>query len=363
MTIALPTIDITFKQLASSFVERSERGNVLLILKDDTDKGFDTKDYSLVTEVTADATKYTATNLQYIKDAMVGLPNKVTVIRIDSTEAIADALAIASGYSTGWIGIAEGTQTEQGDLATWIKQQRALKKTIKGVVYKPTTPPDSEGIVNLGIDKITFSDSRGEQTGDKFVASLLGFLAGCNVEKGSTYLEITNLTKVTAMLDADVNTALAAGKFMLINDEGKVRIGAGINSLTTLGTDKTEDFKFIEVIETQDLILDDIRKTFRNDFIGKYKNTTDNQMLFISAVNSYFRSLASSQILDSNYANTSYIDTVAQRQAWIDAGTTDAANWTEAKVKSMAFKKKIFLAGSIKILQSITDLSFNITMA
>lgn len=362
MTVALPSIDITFKQLASSFVERSQRGNVLLILKDDTDKTFSVKDYSLSTDVTADASKYTAANLQYIKDAMVGLPNKITTIRIDTTAELSVALAIASGYSTGWIGIAEGTTEEQGELATWIKQQRSLKKTIKGIVYKPTTPPDSEAIANLSIDKVTFSDSRGEQTGDKFVASLLGFLAGCNVEKGSTYLQMTNLTSVTAMLDADVNTALEAGKFMLINDEGKVRIGAGINSLTTLGTDKTEDFKYIEVVETMDLILDDIRKTFKNDFINKYRNKTDNQMIFISAVNSYFRSLASSDILDSNYNNTSYIDTVAQKNAWIAVDAT-AKDWTEVKVKNMAFKKQMFLAGNIKILQSMTDLSFNIAMA
>jgi hypothetical protein len=362
MSVSLPTIDITFKQLASSFIERSERGNVLLILKDDTEKTITTKDYSLIADVTADAAKYTPTNLQYIKDAMVGLPNKVTVIRIDIADTIDKALAIASGYSTGWIGIAEGTTEEQGELATWIKQQRGLKKTIKGVVYKPATPPDSEAIVSLGIDKVTFNDSRGEQTGDKYIASLLGFLAGCNVEKGSTYLEMTNLVKVTAMLDADVNTALQAGKFMLINDEGKVRVGLGINSLTALGTDKTEDFKYIEVIETQDLILDDIRKTFKDNFIGKYRNTTDNQMLFISAANSYFRDLASSQILDGNYNNTSYIDTVAQKNAWIAVDPT-AKDWNEVKVKSMPFKRQMFLGGNIKILQSMTDLSFNITMA
>lgn len=364
MSVQLPDIDITFKQLASSFVERSERGNVLLILKDDTDKTFATKEYSLITDVTADAEKYMPSNLQYVKDAMVGLPNKVTVIRIDTTAALADALSLASGYSTGWIGIAEGTPEEQEELSVWIKQQRLLKKTIKGVVYNSGVAPDSEAVVNLCTDKVIFRDNRGQQTGDKFISSLLGFLAGCNVVKGSTWLEMTNLTGVTAMEDDDINTALQSGKFILKNDEGKVRIGAGINSLTTLGTDKTEDFKYIEIIETQDLILDDIRKTYKNEFIGKYRNKTDNQMLFVSSVNVYFKNLANSdsEILDSNYNNTSYIDTVAQKNAWI-AVNPDAKDWNEAKVKSMAYKRKMFLAGNIKILQSMTDLAFNITMA
>ena len=89
--------------------------------------------------------------------------------------------------------------------------------------------------------------------------------------------------------------------------------------MTTFDKVKVEDFRYIEVVEAMDIIEDDIRRTFKNDFIGKYKNNLDTQMIFLSAVNGYFRSLAKDEILDDTYQNVSFIDIEAQRQAWLTA--------------------------------------------
>lgn len=362
MTVQLPNIDIVFKQQAFSFVTRSARGNVILIVKDDTDKTFITKEYKLITDLEKDNLLYTAANLQYIKDSMLGLPNKITVIRIDIAGAIADALDIAEGFNTGWIGIADGIKTDMDALATWTKQIRLAKKTFKALVFAPTVPSNDEGVVELGNAKVTFLDVRAEVTSEKFIPTLLGYLAGCNVEKGTTYLDMANLSATTPLSDVDTNIQLNLGKLMLINDEGKVKIGLGINSLTTFTTDKTADLQLIEVVEAIDLMLDDIRKTFKDSFIGKYKNNIDNQMVFISAVNGYLKALGNDEILDKNYENLSFIDVEAQRQAWINVNAVGAADWDEAKVKNMAYKNQMFLAGQTKILQSLTGLNFVINM-
>jgi len=358
----LPNIDISFKQQASSFVARSQRGLVILIVKDETNITFNTKEYTLVTEVEKDVPLYTTSNLQYIKDCMLGLPNKVIVIRIAIAGVLADALAIAEGYNTGWICIADGIKTEMDTLATWAKQIRLAKKTFKAVVFEPTAPSDDEGVVELGNAEVTFLDTRSIVTSEKFLPTLTGFLAGANVEKGTTYLAMSNLDSTTAMSDTDINEQLNLGKLMLINDEGVVKIGLGINSLTELDETHTEDMQQIEVIEVKDMILDDIRKTFKNSFIGKYRNNPDNQIIFISAVNGYLTALADSTILDKNFANVSAIDVEAQRKAWVDAGTAEAALWTDAIVKNNSFKRQMFLSGQIKILQSLTDLDFSISM-
>ena len=84
MSINLPQINIIFKQLASSFIERSERGNVILIVKDDTDKTFTSKVYNQQTDLDADKALYTADNYTYISDCFLGKPNKVTVVRVDA---------------------------------------------------------------------------------------------------------------------------------------------------------------------------------------------------------------------------------------------------------------------------------------
>lgn len=39
MAVTLPKINIIFKQLATSFIQRSERGIAILVVRDDTDGG------------------------------------------------------------------------------------------------------------------------------------------------------------------------------------------------------------------------------------------------------------------------------------------------------------------------------------
>lgn len=364
LTVALPNIDIVFKQLASTLINRSSRANAILIIKDDTDKTFKIKEYSLSSEVEEDSALYTAENLQYIKDTWLGLPGRVTVVRIDKTDGnIGDALAIIAGLNTtGWVGIAEGATVSNADedaLAIWTKQMEQQKKTFKSVVFNPTAPPDCKHVVVLNNSEVIFNDTRVEQTGDKFIPSLLGYLAGANVEKGTTYLEMKNLKSVTQ--PADINETLNTGQLVLINDEGKVKIGLGINSLTTLDEDHTEDEKYIEIVEAQDMMLDDIRSNFKNNYINKYKNKLDNQIIFISAVNTYLKELEGQGVLDDEFTNKADIDVDAQRKAWITSNA-DAANWSDTKVRQNAYKRAMFLNGNVKILFSMTDLNFTINM-
>jgi hypothetical protein len=366
MTVTMPNIDVTFKGLASSLVARSERGYAILIVRDDTDKTFEYKEYNLLTDV--DKTKYTAANYQCISDVFAFAPYKVCVVRIDATSTgtlptVADALKIVlANVATGWITVAGGTSADFTTLASWIKSQAASKKTYKAVVYNATTSPDEMHVVNFVNTYVTFSDSRGKVTGLSYCPSLIGILAKSNVVSGCNYFKCTNLSR-TIEVD-DNNAALAAGKFILINDGAYVRIARSINSLiTTNGTTVTEDMKEIEVVEAMDLMLDDISRTFRNDYLGGgYKNKYDNQVLFISAVNSYFKKLANNDVLDLGYNNVCDIDVNAQRNAWIASGKTDAASWTDLQVKHNAYKRSLFLTANAKVLQSMVDLSFGINL-
>ncbi|WP_061294045.1 phage tail sheath C-terminal domain-containing protein [Clostridium botulinum] len=360
MANTLPDINILFKQRAATFTQRG--GVAILILKDDTDKNFNTAEYKTLTDLELDEAKYTPTNLQYIKDTLLGKPSKVVVIRVDVEKEVTDALNIVKNlYSTGWISLVSETKTDYDTLVSWIKTRRDTdKKTFKAIVFNPTTPPDYEGVVGLGNEKVIFKDNtRGEKAGYEFLPTLLGYIASAGVDTGTTYMAMENLKTVSE--PASTNQEIQAGKLILINDENTVKIGLGVNSLTTFTRDK-EDFSLIEVIETMDLVKDDIRKTFKNNYIGKFKNKLDNQMLFISAVNTYFSNLAARDVLDSSYNNESFIDVEAQRKAWVDSGKPEAKEWDDTTVKNTTFKRKLFLGANIKILTSMTDLTLVITM-
>lgn len=161
----------------------------------------------------------------------------------------------------------------------------------------------------------------------------------------------------------DPETAVGSGKFILVNVDDQVRVGVDVNSLTTVdGSTRTEDMKYIETVEAMDMMRDDIAQAFRQDYMGKYRNSTANQMLFLAAVNEYFRQLGEENVLDPEHDNTAQVDVESQRNAWIGAGKAEAADWDDGRVLATPFKRQLFLAGDVKILGTMADLRFVVTL-
>lgn len=364
MAVTMPQINITFAQRAATMVSRSERGIAILIVRDDTNKGFMHKKYTDLTALEADKALYTADNYAAISDMLSFAPYESHVFRMDTAGKLADTLGeVTRTVKTGWVTIA-GQRAEDGAaLVTWIKAQAAKSRSYKCVVYNITTLPDDMRVVHFVNPSVTFADTRGKRDGVQYLPSLAGLFAVCNVKRGCTNYHCSNLTAVEEVADNDA--AVGAGKFILFHDdEGAVRVGQGINSLTTLdGKTRTEDMQFIETVEAMDMIRDDIRATFRRDYLGNYRNSRDNQMMLIASINmSYFAQLAKENILDPDYHNSAEIDVEGQRAAWLATGKAEAELWDADTVKATPFKRSVYLTGKIKILGSMTDLFFPINL-
>ncbi|WP_125116884.1 phage tail sheath C-terminal domain-containing protein [Agathobaculum sp. Marseille-P7918] len=364
MPITMPKIEITFRQQATTLIERSARGVAILIVRDDTDKGFTHKQYTDLSALQTDKALYTADNYNAISDMLSFAPYQSHVFRLDTEGTLGDTLSeISRTVKTGWLAIAGQSAEDGAALASWVKTQAAKAKSYKCIVHNITPLPDDMHVVHFVNEKVTFTDERGEQDGVAYLPSLLAILAVCNVERGCTNYLCSNLASVQEVEDNDA--AVGAGKFILyIDEEGAVRIGQGINSLTsTDGNTKTEDMQFIETVEAMDMMRDDITSTFRGTYLGNYRNTRDNQMLFIAVINSsYFRQLTQELILDPDYANAASIDVEAQRAAWVASGKAEAADWDDDTVKATPYKRRVYLAGNVKILGSMTDLIFPINL-
>lgn len=365
MSVTMPVIQTIFKQLAGSIVQRSTRGTAILIIRDDTEGGKPITQYADTAAAQRDTALYTAANLAAICDVLAFAPAKTYVVRISTTAAIADALSLISrNIKNGWITVC-GTTKLTADLTaleSWIKTQEAAQKGYKAFVYK-STAPDCMHVVNFANEKVTFGDSRAEQAGSFYLPSLIGIAAVCNITRGMTNYLCKNLTRVEEVSDSD--TAVGAGKFVLVNDDdGTVRVGVDVNSLTTTdGSAKTEDMKYIETVEAMDMIREDVNSAYKQTYYGTYKNTLDNQMLFISAVSGYYKDLAKTDVLDAQYENTAYIDVESQRAAWVAAGKAEAATWDDATVRAMAFKKQLFLASDVKIVGSMGSMTMTVNLA
>lgn len=356
----MPSIEVIFKQLAGTLIDRSERSIAILIIKDDTSEMIYQK-YKDASEADENEAFYTAQNLRYIKDVLIWGVMECHVVRATEGKIATALKIIEKKVKTGWITIADGTAEEFELLSSWIKSKENQNKTYKAVVYQAAVT-DCKHIVNFCNDSVVFADEkRGEQSGVCYCPSLIGILAKCNIKKGCTYFKCTNLSSVEEMEDND--KALSEGKFILFNDDELVRVGAGINSMTTTdGLHHTEDMKYIETVEAMDIINDDISKVFKEEYLGNYRNNYDNQILFISAINTYFQELANDYVLDNHYNNRADVDVEAQRLAWLGVGKTEAEGWDEQTIKNNAFKRTVYLSGDIKILGSMENLKFTVTL-
>ena len=387
MAIGLPKVDVIFKGLANTAVVRSGRGIACLIIKDNT--GMDTlelkaKKESLVNEenlrvksvITEDkilkqykgfteveSTDYTEENYKIIEDVFLTEINKLYVIKIPNDKTFEDVKPFIK-KDINWIAYIGETREEQKKLADFVKlENKSRSKRLKAICYNlQEAEADDMHIVNFVNASVIKADGK-SLVGYKYLGRLLGVLAGCRMDMSVTYNILSDLNSVEQIGDTDaINEAIGKGKFVLINDDDGVRIARGINSLQKNDKEHTEDMKYITIVEAMDLIYEDIVNTFKQVYLGRFKNSYDNQVLFISAINSYFRDLAREEILDPNYNNISFVDIEKQRETWIENGKLEATNWTDIQVKDNTFRTNVYLQANVKFLNAMEDLLFIVNM-
>ena len=363
MPIGQPVIDIEFIQKAVTAIIRSERGIACVVVFDDTPAAAGYNVYKYFTDIPAD--RYTAANLAAIKRCWLCPVNKVVVVNAPATDAdFDDAVEILEKIKYNYVCVVD--DSFQQDLATYLltKNENSPGKKYIGVTYGATA--DSKYIINVKNDSVHDIATDADVDMVQYLPRLTSVLANLPLNRSITYYELEDINAVDmSFVDSEttIDDWIDDGYLCLWQDEDKVKVGRGVNTLTTFTSTDTEDMRKIIIVEAMNLILEDIYNTFKDYYVGKYKNSYDNQCLFISAVNTYFRALAREEILDPGFDNNAYVDVETQRDAWLAIGKTEAEDWTEAQVKEMTFKSWIYLAGNIKILDAIEDLKFRIAMA
>ena len=362
MPIGQPTIDIEFIQKAVTAIVRSERGIACVVVYDDTPASAGYYVYKYATDIPAD--RYTAENLAILKRCWLCPVNKVVVVNVDTEADFADVTAILETIKYNYVCVVDD-QVQQ-DLASYIitKNENSPGKKYIAVTYGATA--DSKYVINIKNDTVHDIATDTDVDMVDYLPRIASVLANLPLNRSITYYELEDINAVDmSFVDSEtsIDDWIDDGYLCLWQDEDTVKVGRGVNTLTTFTSTDTEDMRKIIIVEAMNLILEDIYNTFKDYYVGKYKNSYDNQCLFISAVNTYFRQLGREEVLDPSFDNNAYVDVETQRDAWLGIGKTEAEDWTEAQVKEMTFKSWIYLAGNIKILDAIEDLKFQIAMA
>jgi hypothetical protein len=356
MSLGLPSFSMIFSGKGVSAIERSARGIVACILTDDTDGGKETSIYKKVDEV--DFTNWTETNYGYLKLIFDGAPSKVIAIRKPTeTKEYSTALQKLRNLKWNYLCIPGLETADTTTISAWIKQCRDdNKKTFKAVL--PNCAGDHEGIINLTTDNITSSITGKKHSTAEYCARIAGVLAGLSLARSSTYLVLNDISD--AGVPDDPDERINNGELVIVFDGENYKIGRGINSLTTFTTEKTEDVRFIKIVEGMDLYQDDIRDTYNENYVGKVINDYDGKQMFVSAIGAYHKGL-SGNVLDSSYDNTVSVDVDTQR-AYLESRGTDTSEMDDLAVAKANTGTSVFLASNVKFVNAMEDLNMKVNM-
>lgn len=348
----LPKININFFGFLPEKPKRNPAGTVALILKDESPTG-DVFTYKKGDKLD----EWTGENLLYINHAFEGNPKEVIVARIGkASENYKDALELLKNKRFNYLAIPEIKDLETDEIVKWIKEKRKKdRKRFKAVL--PNTDANDESIINFTATDIEVGDNTFSTS--EYTARIAGALAGLPFNRSATYYVLEEVDAVHEIENPD--EAVNNGELILIDDGEKVKIGRGVNSLVDIKPEdkKNDEFKSIRVMEVLDMIHDEIYNNFDNHYVGKVPNTYDNQVLFINEINRGFSELEGLELLSDAVDNSAWVDAESQREAWEDAGV-DTTDWDDDKVKENPFRRNVFLAGKIRVVETIEDLDFNI---
>ena len=349
--MGLPNIVVEFTTKANTAITRSERGIVCLVVNDAT-KTDTLYTYRSITEVVAE--DWTTDNLQAIKDAFHDGPTRVYVVRLAEDGTFADAEATLDALKINWLAfIGEG----QDAVAEYVKTRNAKKGAAPVKAVVTGVAADDIHVVNFSNTAVKRTSADADTAAYLYLGRIAGLLAALSLEKTATYYIFDDLQSVTDVEDAD--TAVESGQFVLFNDYGTVRVARAVNSATKV--DK-EDMKKIAIVEGMDLMREDIMTTFKEQYVGQYKNNADNQAVFVAAVNGYFRTLGMNGVLNPDHANLAEIDVEAHRAALVAAGNVEALDWDDAVVKNNPHRSYVYVKANVQFSDGIEDLDFTIYM-
>ena len=154
-------------------------------------------------------------------------------------------------------------------------------KKVRAVVYDYIV--DYEGII---VTDQGYKTAYETVSATAFVAYVAGLCAGSGIATSNTYHVIPGATEiVNPKTDAEIETALAAGKMVLSSrQDGAIVIEQDINTLHTFTVDKPYAFSKNRVIRTLDEINNRIALLFATSFIGKVSNTADGRNVFKAGI-------------------------------------------------------------------------------
>lgn len=372
-SMGAPIINISFIEKAKTIFGRAERGIVGLILKDNV-TGSNPQKFTV--QLTDEIPEYLSDfNKEQIKLALMGnvtAPKKVVcfVMNVGAPND-EDEPSLTEEYkkARAWVRetkihyLACPTVEVDGqlpDMISFIKEEINVNKNKIMGVFPFASSEDCDGIIGCEFTAYTTGETHtqtsGVYTAEEYCSRIAGFIAGTPFTQSITYGTLNDLSNCNRLTVAEQDEAVDAGKLVLMHDGEKVKIVRGVNTFKSTTKTKSISFKKIKIVNIMNLIYDDLVKTIRDEYIGKFNNDYDDKCILVTAINAYFMNLITQSIITSGECQ---IDLEAQRNYLRMAGE-DVTEMTDKEILKANTGSIVYLTGKVGIPDAIEDVEFPI---
>ena len=370
-----PIINISFIEKAKTIFGRAERGIVGLILKDNLVEGNPQK---FTVQLTDEIPEYLSDfNKEQIKLALMGnvtAPKKVVCYVMNvggSTEDDEEPASLTEEYKKARQWVRETkmhflavptvqTDGQLADMVSFVKEEVNVNKNKIIGIFPFANTEDSEAIVGCEFTAYTSGETHtatsGVYTAEEYCSRIAGFIAGTPFNMSITYGTLNDLSNCNRLTIAEQDEAVDSGKLILMHDGEKVKIVRGVNTFKSTTKTKSISFKKIKIVNIMNLIYDDLIKTIRDEYIGKFNNDYDDKCILVTAINAYFMNLITQSIITSGECQ---IDLEAQRNYLRMAGE-DVVEMTDKEILKANTGSIVYLTGKVGIPDAIEDVEFPI---
>lgn len=358
----MPSINVVFKEKGISAIERSERGIVLLILKEETLPAVTELTLYTVDDIPKTLSETNKEQLELALRGYVNSPKKVLArIILADTEGYTDILKAIEHVRFDYLVIPDIADNDVDTIATWIKGMRTTKDTMVKAVL-PHCTADTEGVVNFVNTKIQTKNKT--YTTAQYCSRIAGIIAGTPQTISCTYAPLAEIVACDGWTKDEMDTLTDSGQLFFFFDGEKVKLGRGVNSLVTTVQDKGTSFQKIKLVDLMDMMHDDIRTTAQDHYLGKYANSYANRCLLVTAIQGYLDQLAQDGLLEAGQ-NTAYIDVEATK-LWLESNgkytKAELAEMSDMAIKEANIGSNVFIAVKASLLDAMEDVTVTISI-
>ena len=176
----------------------------------------------------------------------------------------------------------------------YVQYAKRLRDTqgVKFQVVVFNNAADYEGVVN--VKNTTIEDD------SALVYWVTGVIAGCAINKSNTNKTYDGEYTINAdYTQAQLETSIENGEFLLHKVGSEVRVLVDINSLVSTTTEKGDDFKSNQTIRVLDQIATDTASVFNSKFLGKIANNEAGRISLWSDIVSLFKDYQTLQAIEN----------------------------------------------------------------